>query len=115
MKNDKGEGMPVFLILGCELAVLSFLIGAYLDSVGFGLCILGAVGLPLYFLFQEIYTFLPLVWGITLLGTITTLCWSSYIDLWLGTNFMAIFLALSMGSFLFVLNNHFLKKYMGLQ
>lgn len=103
--------MPIFLILGCEVAFFSFLIGAYMDSVGFGLCILGIAALFMYFLFQKLYTFLPLVWGSTFLGTITTLCWSSYIDLWLGTNFVAIFFALSMGSFLFFLNNHFLKKY----
>ncbi|MBY0500490.1 MAG: hypothetical protein K2P93_00620 [Alphaproteobacteria bacterium] len=107
--------MPVFLILGCEVAVFSFLIGAYMDSVGFGLCILGAAGLLMYFLYQKIYTFLPLVWEITLLGTMATLFWCSSIDRWLGTNFIAIFLALSMGSLLFFLNNHFLKKYTSLQ
>ncbi len=110
---EKGEKMPVFLILACEIAVFSFLIGAFLGSVLLGLIILFLYGIAMYFLFQEFYTPLPFVWGATLLASIATLLWASYIDIWLGTAFMTVLLTPLSGTLCYLLNNSFLRRYYG--
>ena len=103
--------MPIFIILGCEVAVLSFLIGAYFHSVGLGAVLLGGSGLILYAFFQNLYSLTPFLWGISLLGGLTALLWGSYLDWWLGTNFIALFLAFLCGAIGYAFNYVFLKKY----
>jgi len=103
--------MPIYLILGCEIAFFSFLIGTYMHSFTFGLAILGVSSIIIYALFQSLYNLRPFVWGATLLAGLTTLLWASYIDRWLGTNFIAILFSILSGSLCYVLNDRFLKKY----
>ncbi len=103
--------IPVYSIFACEIGVFSFLIGAFMNSLILGFMIFSGSGLVMYTLFQRFYTFLPLVWGATLLGWMTTFLWTSYIDRGLGTNFMAILLSLSSGFFCYVLNERFFKRF----
>lgn len=103
--------MPVFLILSCEMGVFSLLLGAYMHSLGLGLVILGASSLVIYPFFQRLYSPHPFLWIISFLGSLTTLFWASYIDYFLETNFIAIFLSLTIGAVLYVLNYLFVKKY----
>lgn len=105
--------MAILLILGCEIIVFSFLIGAFLSSFGLGLVILGGTSLILYALFQRKYTPHPLVWGATLLASFATLLWTSIIDFWLGTTFIAILLCLLSGASVYFLNAWILKKISG--
>lgn len=102
--------MAIFLILGCEIIVFSFLIGAFMGSFGLGLVVLGGTGLIMYALFQRIYTLRPLIWGTALLASFATLLWASYIDFWLGTTFMAIFLGFLNGALFYFLNVWILEK-----
>lgn len=103
--------MPIYLIFSCEIVVFSLLIGAFMDSLIFGLSILGGSGLIMFTLFQRFYNALPLVWGATLLGSLATLLWTSYIDGWLGTTFIALLFSLLFGFICYVLNDHFFKTY----
>lgn len=103
--------MPVYLIVGCETAVFSFLISSYMHSFVLGLVILGGSSLIMYALFQHFYSPLPFIWGVTLLGSLTTLLWTSYLDIWLGTSFIAIFLSLFSGVLFYFLKSRFFKKY----
>ncbi|MBS0271413.1 MAG: hypothetical protein JSR85_02050 [Proteobacteria bacterium] len=103
--------MPVYLIFSCEVIVFSFLIGAFRGSSTLGFTILGSSSLIIYFLFQRLYTPLPLVWGVTILSGIATLLWVSYIDTWLGTNFIAIILSFIVGGLCYIVNDRFFKKY----
>lgn len=109
-KETRGD-MPVFLIFGCEIAFFSFLIGAFMHSIGLAVSVLGGSSLAMYMLFQRYYTFWPMVWGSTLLGGLSALLWGSYLDAWLGTNFIAIFLSLLSGVLCFFLNDLFFRKY----
>jgi len=102
--------MAIFLIFGCEFIVFSFLIGAFMGSFGLGLVILGGTSLIMYALFQRMYTPRPLIWGVTLLASFATLLWTSYIDFWFGTTFMAILLGLLSGTLFYILNVRILEK-----
>ncbi len=101
----------VSLIFSCEIFAFSFLIGAFTGSSIFGLVVLGGSSLIMYAFFQRLYTALPLVWGATLLGGITTLLWASYIDAWFETTFIAVFLGLLSGVICYFANDRFFKKY----
>lgn len=103
--------MPIYSVFACEIATFSFLIGAFMGSLILGISILGISGLIMYLLFQRIYNSLPLVWGATFLGGITTLLWTSYLDDWLGTTFLAILFGLLSGFICYVLNDRFFKTY----
>jgi len=103
--------MPIYLIFSCEIVVFSLLIGAFMDSLIFGLSILGGSGLIMFTLYERWYKALPLVWGATLLGSLTTLLWTSYIDDWLGTTFIALIFSLLFGFVCYVLNDYFFKTY----
>jgi hypothetical protein len=105
------EGMPIYLIFSCEIIVFSLLLGAFMDSLALGLAILGGSGLIMNVLFQRLYNALPLVWGATVLGSITTLLWASYLDAWLGTTFIAILFGLLSGFVCYTLNDYFFKTY----
>lgn len=103
--------MPVFLILGCELAFFSLLLGAYMHSLGLGFVILGGSGLVIYPFFQRLYNLYPFLWMITFLGSLTALLWVSYIDFFLGTNFVAVMLSIVVGFVVYMGNYFFIKKY----
>lgn len=103
--------MPIYLIFSCEIIVFSFLIGAFMGSSVLGVGIVGCSGLIMYLLFQRFYNPPPFIWGATLLGGMTTLLWASFIDTWLGTNFIAILLSLIVGSLCYILNDFFFNKY----
>lgn len=103
--------MPIYLIFSCEVVVFSFLIGAFMGSSTLGVTVLGVSSLIIYLFFQRLYTSLPLIWGGTILGGIATLLWTSYIDTWLGTNFIAILLSFIFGGFCYIANDHFFRKY----
>lgn len=103
--------MTVFLFLGCEVVAFSLLLGAYMGSLGLGFVILGISCLIIYGLFQWLYNLHPFLWVITLLGSLTTLLWASYIDYFFGTTFIAIFLSIGAGSILYILNYFFVKNY----
>ena len=103
--------MPVFFIFSCEVIVFSFLISAFMNSLALGVAISGASGFIMYLLFQRLYSSLPLVWGATLLGGLMILLWASYIDMWLGTTFIAIFLSLLGGTLCYFLNRLFFQEY----
>lgn len=105
--------MPVFLIIGCETIVFSFLIAAFMQSLGMGLVILGAAALIMYILFQQSYNAFALIWVPTFLASITVLMWSSYIDTWLDTNFIAIFLSFFGGVLAYFFNKSLTKEYQG--
>lgn len=103
--------MSVFLFLGCELGFFSLLLGAYMDSLGLGFVIIGICALMMYPLFQHFNSLYPFIWMITLLGSLTTLLWATYIDFFFDTTFIAIFLSIFMGVFLYYTNYFFIKKY----
>lgn len=111
MASSVEESMPVYLIFACEIVVFSFLIGAFMNSLVLGVTVLGASGLIMYLLFQWLYDAQPLVWGATFLGGFTTLLWTSYLDAWCGTTFIAILFGLLSGFICYVLNRHFFKTY----
>lgn len=103
--------MPIFLILSCEIGFFSFLIGAYFHSVGIGFITLGGSGLILYGLFQQFFSLQPLVWSVTFLGGFAILLWTTYIDQWFGTSFIALLFSLLTGTLLYFMNNLFLRKH----
>lgn len=103
--------MSIFLTLGCELGFFSLLLGAYIDSLGFGLVILGMCALTIYPLFQHFNSLQPALWILTLLGSFTTFLWTLSIDYFFDTTFISIFLSLGMGVFLYSVNYLFIKKY----
>jgi hypothetical protein len=103
--------MPIFLIMACEMATFSFLIGAFMKSLILGLVVFAASGFSVYFLFQEFYNPRILVWGVTILASITALLWSTYIDAFLGTLFMTIVLSLVSGFVCYIINAQLIKQY----
>lgn len=104
--------MTVFVVFGCEVMVFSLLLGAYMNSLGLGLAILGGSSLVIYCLFQWLYNLKPFLWVITALGTLTTFFWVSYIDFFFETNFISIFLSIFMGFVIYYTNYLFTKKYL---
>lgn len=105
--------MSVFLLLGCEMVTFSLLLGAYMESLGLGFVILGGCALVIYPLFQRFYSLYPYLWMVTFLGSLTTLLWTSFIDFYLGTTFIAMFLCIIMGIVVYSINYFFVKKNYG--
>ena len=105
--------MSVFLLLGCEMITFSLLLGAYMGSLILGFVILGGSALIVYPLFHHFYSLYPYIWMVTFLGSLTTLVWLSYIDFYLGTSFIAIFLCIVMSIVIYGTNYFFVKKHYG--
>jgi len=115
LNNDLREGgnMPIFLIIACEVASFSFLIGSFLRSITVGVAVSVLSGIFIYSLFQQFYNPRILVCGVTILASFATLLWSTYIDAWLGTIFMTLILTFIIGLVCYVLNDELIKKYYG--
>jgi ABC-type multidrug transport system permease subunit len=103
--------MSIFLTLGSELGFFSLLLGAYMDSLGFGIVILGLCALIIYPLFQHFNSLYPTLWILTLLGSFTTFLWALSIDYFFDTTFIAIFLGIMSGIIIYIVNYFFIKKY----
>lgn len=97
--------MYIFVIYGCEVIALSFLIGTYMSSMSLGLAISGLSGLALYVLYQRFYKPTPLIWGVSLLAGFNSILWGRYLDTWLDTTFLAL-----SGGILTILYFYFLNK-----
>lgn len=102
--------MPIFLVFGCEVVALSFLIGAFMSSVVFGFTLCGLSSLTMYFFYQKFYKPFPFVWGVTLLAGMNSLLWASYIDKWCGTTYVAVLLGFITAVCFYFLNKRFFKK-----
>lgn len=105
--------MSVFLLLGCEMVAFSLLLGAYMNSLGLGFVILGGGIVIVYPLFQHFYSLYPYLWVVTFLGSLTTLLWMSYVDIFFGTAFIAVFSSLIVGVVLYCINYFFIKTNSG--
>lgn len=105
--------MSVFLLLGCEGVVFSLLLGAYMNSLGLGLVLLGGSVVIVYPLFQYFYSLYPFLWMVTFLGSLTTLLWASYLDFFFGTTFIAVFSSIFTGVVIYGVNYFFVKKHYG--
>lgn len=111
MGKQKDSWMPVIIIFTCEVAFFSFLIGTFMGSVGLGLTILALGGLLIYGWLQTSYNFLPLMWGVSLLGGATAYLWGTLLDTWLSTDFIAVLLSLIFVGLIFIINGGLITIY----
>ena len=105
-KSNRLTGVRV---IWCEAVSLSFLFGAFFESVSISLVSLALFGLVLHYLMSEFKSDLYVASFITFGWCTTTLLWGSWLDEMAATSYIAVVLTLITAIVSFWANLNFLR------